>query len=149
MGFITNDKSKSHLKYIILFVLSLENWYKSKNLNNGPKYGGSSSTRLTVNACCQNVWSHQQTNAHGHIVFTIANSNISYCINVISVEWSWEEISSHASGLAILHLEYFVANLVWNFEWKAVDGDEVDLSEKLQFTMEMMNPLKAHLSLRL
>uniref|UniRef100_A0A7N2MIU5 Cytochrome P450 89A2 n=1 Tax=Quercus lobata TaxID=97700 RepID=A0A7N2MIU5_QUELO len=42
-----------------------------------------------------------------------------------------------ASGLAILHLEYFVANLVWNFEWKAVDGDEVDLSEKQQFTMVM------------
>lgn len=32
-------------------------------------------------------------------------------------------------GLAMLHLEYYVANLVWNFEWKAVDGDEVDLSE--------------------
>ncbi|KAK7818822.1 cytochrome p450 89a2 [Quercus suber] len=54
-----------------------------------------------------------------------------------------------ASGLAILHLEYFVANLVWNFEWKAVDGDEVDLSEKLEFTMVMKNPLKAHLSPRL
>ncbi|PRQ60117.1 putative cytochrome P450 [Rosa chinensis] len=29
-----------------------------------------------------------------------------------------------ASGLAMLHLEYFVANLVWRFEWKAVDGDD-------------------------
>ncbi|KAH9797481.1 putative LRR receptor-like serine/threonine-protein kinase RFK1 [Citrus sinensis] len=37
-------------------------------------------------------------------------------------------------GLAMLHLEYFVANLVWNFEWKAVDGDEVDLTEKQEFT---------------
>ncbi|KAM3682643.1 hypothetical protein ACB098_12G088400 [Castanea mollissima] len=54
-----------------------------------------------------------------------------------------------ASGLAILHLEYFVANLVWNFEWKAVHGDEVDLSEKQEFTMVMKNPLKAHLSRRL
>ncbi|XP_023915014.2 cytochrome P450 89A2 [Quercus suber] len=54
-----------------------------------------------------------------------------------------------ASGLAILHLEYFVANLVLNFEWKAVDGNEVDLSEKLEFTMVMKNPLKAHLSPRL
>nr|POF27492.1 cytochrome p450 89a9 [Quercus suber] len=54
-----------------------------------------------------------------------------------------------ASGLAILHLEYFVANLVLNFEWKAVDGNEVDLSEKLEFTMVMTNPLKAHLSPRL
>ncbi|XP_050253269.1 cytochrome P450 89A2-like isoform X2 [Quercus robur] len=53
-----------------------------------------------------------------------------------------------ASGLAILHLEYFVANLVSNFEWKAVDGDEVDLSEKHEFTMVMKNPLKAHLSPR-
>ena len=50
------------------------------------------------------------------------------------------------SSLAMLHLEYFVANLVWNFEWKAVDGDEVDLSEKQEFTMVMKNPLKAHLS---
>ncbi|XP_075648381.1 cytochrome P450 89A2-like [Castanea sativa] len=54
-----------------------------------------------------------------------------------------------ASGLAILHLEYFVANLVLNFEWNAVDGDEVDLSEKSEFTIVMKNPLKAHLSPRL
>ena len=54
-----------------------------------------------------------------------------------------------ASGLAILHLEYFVANLVWKFEWKAVDGDEVDLSEKPEFTIVMKNPLKARLSPRL
>jgi len=51
-------------------------------------------------------------------------------------------------GLAILHLEYFVANLVWNFEWKPVDGDEVDLSEKQEFTVVMKYPLKAHLSPR-
>ena len=31
-------------------------------------------------------------------------------------------------GLAMLHLEYFVANLVWSFEWKDVEGNEVDLS---------------------
>ncbi|KAE8077526.1 hypothetical protein FH972_016083 [Carpinus fangiana] len=49
-------------------------------------------------------------------------------------------------GLAMLHLEYFVINLVWNFDWKAVDGDEVDLSEKQEFTMVMKYPLKAHLS---
>jgi len=53
-----------------------------------------------------------------------------------------------ASGLAMLHLEYFVANLVWNFNWKAVDGDEIDLSEKQEFTMVMKYPLKAHLSPR-
>jgi cytochrome P450 len=48
-------------------------------------------------------------------------------------------------GLALLHLEYFVANFVWNFEWKAVDENEVDLSEKLQFTIVMKNPLKVNL----
>ncbi|XP_057970000.1 cytochrome P450 89A2-like [Malania oleifera] len=51
-------------------------------------------------------------------------------------------------GLAMLHLEYFVANLVWHFEWEAVDGGEVDLSEKLEFTTLMKNPLGAHLTPR-
>ncbi|CAL9008699.1 unnamed protein product [Prunus brigantina] len=53
------------------------------------------------------------------------------------------------SGLAMLHLEYFVANLVWKFEWRAVEGDDVDLSEKQEFTVVMKNPLQAHLSPRL
>ncbi|KAK7263965.1 hypothetical protein RJT34_31565 [Clitoria ternatea] len=48
-------------------------------------------------------------------------------------------------GLAMLHLEYFVANFVWNFEWKAMDGDDVDLSEELQFTVVMKKPLKVHI----
>ncbi|KAK9914267.1 hypothetical protein M0R45_038056 [Rubus argutus] len=52
------------------------------------------------------------------------------------------------SALAVLHLEYFVANLVWKFEWRAVEGDDVDLSEKQEFTMVMKNPLKAHISPR-
>lgn len=47
-------------------------------------------------------------------------------------------------GLAMLHLEYYVANLVAEFEWKAVEGDDVDLSEKLEFTVVMKKPLKAH-----
>ncbi|GMI64973.1 cytochrome P450, family 87, subfamily A, polypeptide 6 [Hibiscus trionum] len=51
-------------------------------------------------------------------------------------------------GLALLHLEYFVANLVWKFEWKAVDGDEVSLEEKQEFTVVMKNPLVAHVSPR-
>ncbi|XP_010941434.1 cytochrome P450 89A2-like [Elaeis guineensis] len=46
-------------------------------------------------------------------------------------------------GLAMLHLEYFVANLVSEFEWKAVDGEEVDLSEKLEFAFVMKRPLRA------
>ncbi|XP_050225625.1 cytochrome P450 89A2-like [Mercurialis annua] len=52
-------------------------------------------------------------------------------------------------GLAMLHLEYFVANLVWNFKWMAVDGDDIDLSEKQEFTVVMKNPLKAHISPRI
>ncbi|CAK7357282.1 unnamed protein product [Dovyalis caffra] len=53
-----------------------------------------------------------------------------------------------AYGLAMLHLEYFVANLVWNFKWTAVDGDDVDMSEKQEFTMVMKNPLEAHMTPR-
>ncbi|CAK7336712.1 unnamed protein product [Dovyalis caffra] len=51
-------------------------------------------------------------------------------------------------GLAMLHLEYFVANLIWSFEWKAGDGDGVDLSEKQEFTMVMKNPLQVQISPR-
>ena len=47
--------------------------------------------------------------------------------------------------LAMLHLEYFVANLIWRYEWKAVDGDEVDFEEKQEFTKVMKTPLKAHI----
>lgn len=50
--------------------------------------------------------------------------------------------------LALLHLEYFVANLVREFEWDVIDGEEIDLSEKPQFTVVMKNPLKARLSPR-
>ncbi|KAK1305019.1 Cytochrome P450 89A2 [Acorus calamus] len=46
-------------------------------------------------------------------------------------------------GLALLHLEYFVANLVREFEWKAVEGEEIDFSEKVEMTVVMKNPLKA------
>ncbi|KAI7989660.1 Cytochrome P450 89A2 [Camellia lanceoleosa] len=55
-----------------------------------------------------------------------------------------------ASGLALLHLEYFVANLVWYFEWTAADGNDgdVDLSEKQEFTIVMKNPLRAYISPR-
>lgn len=51
-------------------------------------------------------------------------------------------------GLAMLHLEYFVANLVWRFEWENDGVDEVDLSEKQEFTTVMKQPLKARLSPR-
>ncbi|XP_030543168.2 cytochrome P450 89A2-like [Rhodamnia argentea] len=49
-------------------------------------------------------------------------------------------------GLAMLHLEYFVANLVWLFQWRTVAGEEVDLSEKQQFiNVVMKNPLRAQI----
>ncbi|KAE8656147.1 Cytochrome P450, family 87, subfamily A, polypeptide 6 [Hibiscus syriacus] len=51
-------------------------------------------------------------------------------------------------GLALLHLEYFVANLIWRFEWKAVGGDEISLEEMQNFTVVMKNPLMAHISTR-
>ncbi|XWS58685.1 hypothetical protein CRYUN_Cryun08bG0056100 [Craigia yunnanensis] len=51
-------------------------------------------------------------------------------------------------GLALLHLEYFVANLIWKFEWKAMVGDEISLEEKQEFTVVMTTPLRAHISSR-
>ncbi|XP_042518914.1 cytochrome P450 89A2-like [Macadamia integrifolia] len=48
-----------------------------------------------------------------------------------------------ALGLALLHLGYFVANLVRDFEWKPRDGDDIDLSEEQKFTFVMKNPLHA------
>lgn len=52
-------------------------------------------------------------------------------------------------NLAMLHLEYFVANLVWNFEWKSSLAGNVDLSEKQEFTMVMKHPLQAQISPRI
>jgi hypothetical protein len=46
-------------------------------------------------------------------------------------------------ALALLHLEYFVANLIREFEWREVAGEEVDLTEKLEFTVVMRRPLRA------
>ncbi|KAE8668837.1 Cytochrome P450 89A9 [Hibiscus syriacus] len=51
-------------------------------------------------------------------------------------------------GLALLHLEYFVANLIWRFEWNAMDGDEISLEEKMEFTIVMKTPLMAHVTHR-
>lgn len=50
--------------------------------------------------------------------------------------------------LALLHLEYFVANLIWYFHWSPPDGYHVDLSEKLEFTVVMKNPLRTQISSR-
>ncbi|WOH06539.1 hypothetical protein DCAR_0625967 [Daucus carota subsp. sativus] len=54
-----------------------------------------------------------------------------------------------ANTLALLHLEYFVANLIWKFEWKPAAGNhDVDLSEKQEFTIGMKYPLVVSLSPR-
>ncbi|KAK1366313.1 Cytochrome P450, E-class, group I [Heracleum sosnowskyi] len=52
-------------------------------------------------------------------------------------------------AVALLHLEYFVANLVWHFEWEpAAENYDVDLSEKQGFTVGMKNPLLVCISPR-
>ncbi|XP_072996086.1 cytochrome P450 89A2-like [Typha latifolia] len=48
-------------------------------------------------------------------------------------------------GMAMLHLHFFVANLVKEFEWLPVEGKEVDLAEIPEFTVVMKNPLRAHI----
>ncbi|KAF8678598.1 hypothetical protein HU200_046216 [Digitaria exilis] len=48
-------------------------------------------------------------------------------------------------GIAMLHLEYFVANMVREFEWQEVAGDEVDFAEKNEFTVVMKKPLRPRL----
>ncbi|KAJ0964276.1 hypothetical protein J5N97_029398 [Dioscorea zingiberensis] len=52
-------------------------------------------------------------------------------------------------GLAMQHLEYFVANLVREFEWKAVEWEDVDVdSEKSEFSVVMKNPFRARILAR-
>ncbi|KAL6643283.1 hypothetical protein ACP70R_021464 [Stipagrostis hirtigluma subsp. patula] len=49
-------------------------------------------------------------------------------------------------AVAILHLEYFVANLVREFQWSEVEGEEVDLTEFHGFPFTAMKrPLRARL----
>lgn len=40
-------------------------------------------------------------------------------------------------NLGMLYLQYFVVNLVWSFEWKVVNGGEIDLLEKFEFIIVM------------
>ncbi|XP_043717745.1 cytochrome P450 89A2-like [Telopea speciosissima] len=47
-------------------------------------------------------------------------------------------------GLGLLHLEFFVANMIRNYKWVPVEGDEFDMSEKQEFTAVMKTPLRAH-----
>ncbi|KAF6983721.1 hypothetical protein CFC21_001849 [Triticum aestivum] len=48
-------------------------------------------------------------------------------------------------GIAMLHLEYFVASMVREFEWQEVAGEEVDFAEKNEFTVVMKKPLRPRL----
>jgi cytochrome P450 len=48
-------------------------------------------------------------------------------------------------SIAMLHLEYFVANMVREFEWQEVPGNEVDFAEKPEFTVVMKKPLRPRL----
>ncbi|KAK9051230.1 hypothetical protein SSX86_027856 [Deinandra increscens subsp. villosa] len=50
--------------------------------------------------------------------------------------------------LAMFHLEYFVANSVWYFDWTVPDGGGVDLSEEVELTVVMKNPLRTRVSSR-
>ncbi|GAB2278139.1 hypothetical protein Dimus_012835 [Dionaea muscipula] len=52
-------------------------------------------------------------------------------------------------ALAMMHLEYFVANLVLKFEWKAMEGEEIDLTEKYEPFIVMKHPLRAQISARI
>ncbi|XP_020598155.1 cytochrome P450 89A2-like [Phalaenopsis equestris] len=53
-----------------------------------------------------------------------------------------------AVGLAMLHLEYFIANLVREFQWDAVEGEEIDFTETTVFTIAMKKPLRARITQR-
>ncbi|CAL5085987.1 unnamed protein product [Urochloa decumbens] len=48
-------------------------------------------------------------------------------------------------SIAMLHLEYFVANMVREFEWKEAPGHEVEFEEKREFTTVMKKPLRPSL----
>ncbi|CAM0909882.1 unnamed protein product [Alopecurus aequalis] len=51
-------------------------------------------------------------------------------------------------GIAMLHISYFAANLVREFEWKEAEGElAVDLQPQVEFFTVMKHPLRAHLKL--
>jgi len=45
--------------------------------------------------------------------------------------------------VSLLHLEFFVANLVKDFEWREVPGEPVEFGERLELTTVMRRPLRA------
>ncbi|XP_023513260.1 cytochrome P450 89A2-like [Cucurbita pepo subsp. pepo] len=50
------------------------------------------------------------------------------------------------AAISMLHLQYFVGNLVWVFKWD--EEGEVDLEEKLEVSIVMKTPLQARISTR-
>ncbi|OEL34644.1 Cytochrome P450 89A9 [Dichanthelium oligosanthes] len=46
-------------------------------------------------------------------------------------------------GYAVLHIEYFLANLITAFEWHPIEGEAVDLNADHGFFTTMLNPLRA------
>ncbi|XP_068635881.1 cytochrome P450 89A2-like [Aristolochia californica] len=50
-------------------------------------------------------------------------------------------------GIGTLHLEFLVANMVKEFEWKVVDGGGVDMTETMHNDIDysMKTPLRAHI----
>ncbi|KAI4963723.1 hypothetical protein ZWY2020_010614 [Hordeum vulgare] len=51
-------------------------------------------------------------------------------------------------GVAMLHLSYFVANLVREFRWREGEGElAVDLEPHVEFFTVMKRPLRAHLEI--
>ncbi|KAI3744166.1 hypothetical protein L1987_57242 [Smallanthus sonchifolius] len=51
-------------------------------------------------------------------------------------------------AMALFHLEYFVANSIWYFDWTVPDGYDVDFSKEVELTVVMKNPLRAQISSR-
>ncbi|KAI3731694.1 hypothetical protein L1987_62883 [Smallanthus sonchifolius] len=47
------------------------------------------------------------------------------------------------ADLALLHLEYFVANLIWYFHWSVADGYVVDLAEQAKLIEALENEANA------
>ncbi|KAK2658155.1 hypothetical protein Ddye_004688 [Dipteronia dyeriana] len=84
--------------------------------------------------------SEEEENDQGKLVFDITGSR-----EIKMMPFGVGRRICPGLALALLHLEYFVANLVWGFEWKAVTGDEINLEEKQEFIMVMKIPLQAHI----
>ncbi|KAJ4971055.1 hypothetical protein NE237_004154 [Protea cynaroides] len=52
-------------------------------------------------------------------------------------------------GLGTLHLEYFLANVIRDYKWTPVEGDDVDMTEKMEFACVMKHSLKVNLTPRI